>query len=255
MSYTNQVTKSVFEILADATQYGYSFNYIPVFLNKDATTQYPQIRVSPFIEKYNIEDQKYIEKTYRAYRHWEGGVFQIDIYSRNIIEAQKIYDKLIERIYDFFNLETLVYNWNPEFQQIDDFVFKNKAYALNSGLFKEIYSCVLEGQKLKRVYNYDLLKYDTYYADEDALYICSKKNLKTLELKVLLQGKLFENGDAYSDRGIHYYELSDQRNLSALEANDVERISFDMTIIYSHRREREPLPKVKNIRLPKPKVR
>ena len=255
MTYTNNIIKSLLEILGDKTGFGYSFNYIPIFLNKDKTTQYPEIRVSPFVDKYDIIDQKYIEKTYQAYRHWEGGVFQIDIYTRNVIEAHDIYDKLIERIYDFFNLETLVYNWNPEFRQIDDFIFKNKAYAINTGLFKDIYSCVLEGQKLKRVYDYDMLGYDTYYADEDALYICSRRDLKSLELKVLLQGRLFENGDSYSDRGIHYYELSDQRNLSALEDNEVERISFDMTIIYSHRREREPLPKVKNIRFPKPKIR
>lgn len=255
MTYTNQIVKSFLEIIGDKTSYGYNFKNIPIFLNKDKTTQYPEIRVSPFVDRLALTDQKYIEKTYQAYRHWEGGVFQVDIYTRNIIEAHDIYDKLIERIYDFFNLETLVYNWNPEFRQIDDFIFKNKAYALKTGLFKDIYSCVLEGQKLKRVYDYDMLGYDTYYADEDALYICSKKNLKSLELKVLLQGRLFENGDSYSDRGIHYYELSDQRNLSALEANEVERISFDMTIIYSHRREREPLPKVKNIRFPKPKIR
>ena len=255
MSNTNQITKSVFEILGDKTSIGYSFYTIPILMNKDATTQYPQIRVSPFIDKFDITDQKYIEKTYQAYRHWEGGSFQIDIYTKNIIDAQKIYDKLIERIYDFFNLETLVYNWNPEFIQIDDFVFKNKAYALNGHLFKEIYSCVLEGHKLKRVYDYNLLEYDTYYADEDALYICSKRNLKSFQLKVLIQGRLFENGDAYSDRGIHYYELTDQRNLSALEANEVERISFDMSIVFSHKREREPLPRVKNIRLPKPKIR
>ena len=217
--------------MGDKTSIGYEFNYVPIFLNKDKTTQYPEIRVSPFIDKYDITDQKYIEKTYQAYRHWEGGTFQVDIYTRNIIDAQKIYDKLIERIYDFFNLETLVYNWNGEFVRVDDFVFKNTAYALTGKMFKDVYSCVLEGKKLKRVYDFNDLKYDTFYVDEDALYICSKRNLRTLEYKVLLQGRLFENGDSFSDRGIHYYELSDQRNLSSLESNDVERISFDMTII------------------------
>ena len=255
MITTNLITKSVFEILGDKTSVGYSFQGVPLLLNKDPTTQYPEIRVSPFVAKNSITDQKYIEKTYQSYRHWESGTFQIDIYTRDIIEAQNIYDELIERIYDFFNLETLVYNWNFEFKQIDDFIFKNKAYALDKKLFKEVYSCVLEGQKLKRVYDYDLLEYDTYYIDKDALYICSKRNLKSLELKVLIQGRLFENGDAYSDRGIHYYELSDQRNLSALEGNEVERISFDMSIIFSYKREREPLPVVNNIRLPKPKIR
>ena len=252
---TNKVTKSIFEILGDKTETGYEFNYVPILLNKDFTTKYPEICVHPFIDKIHVMDQKYIEKSYQAYRHWEAGTFQIDIFTTNIIEAQNIYDKLIERIYDFFNLETLIYNWTPSFQEIDSYIYKNIDYALTGDLFKDVYSVILEKEKLKRVDTYEELKFDTYYIDENALYICSKKNLKTLEIKVLIQGRLFENGDSYSDRGIHYYELSNQRNLSALEENEVERISFDMYILYSHRREREEIPKVKRVRLPKPNVR
>lgn len=256
MTFTNKITSSVFEILGDKTEKGYSFDFVPVLLNKDKTTIYPEIRVSPFIDKFDVMDQKYIEKSWKAYRHWEGGVFQIDIYSTNIIKAHEIYDKLIERIYDFFNLETLVYNWTPHFKEIDNNIYKNIDYALTGELFKDVYSVVLEKKRLKRVYTYeDIKKIDTYYIDEDALYIHTKKNLKTLEMKVLLQGRLFENGDSYSDRGIHYYELSNQRNLSALEDNEVERISFDMYILYSHRREREELPKARSVRFPKPNVR
>ena len=256
MSYTNSITKSMFEIIGDKTDIGYAFNTIPVLLNKDATSVYPQIRVSPFIDKFSVMDQKYIEKSWQAYRHWEGGVFQIDIYTRNIIDGQNIYDRLIERIYDFFNLETVIYNWTPHFKEIDNNVYKNIDYALTGELFKDVYSVVLEKKRLKRVYKYkDIKEMDSFYIDEDALYIHTKKNLKTLELKVLLQGRLFENGDSFSDRGIHYYELSNQRNLSALEDNEVERISFDMHILYSHRREREALPKVRSVRFPKPNVR
>lgn len=255
MKYTNQIVKSFFEILGDKTELGYQFNYVPILLNKDETTQYPEIRVHPFIDKFDVMDQKYIEKSYQAYRHWEGGVFQIDIFTTNIIDGQNIYDALIERIYDFFNLETLIYNWTPSFKEIDTNIYKNIDYALTGDLFKDVYSVSLEKQKLKRVDLFDDLDFDTFYIDEDALYICTKKNLKTLEMKVLLQGRLFENGDSYSDRGIHYYELSNQRNLSALEDNEVERISFDMYILYSHRREREEIPKVKRVRLPKPNVR
>ncbi len=255
MTYTNKITRSIFEILGDKTQYGYEFNDTPILLNKDPTTQYPEIRVHPFIDKFDVMDQKYIEKSYQAYRHWEGGVFQIDIFTTNIIDGQNIYDKLIERIYDFFNLETLIYNWTPSFREIETNIYKNIDYALTGDLFKDVYSVILEKEKLKRVFLFDDLELDSFYIDEDALYICTKKNLRTLEMKVLLQGRLFENGDSYSDRGIHYYELSNQRNLSSLEENEVERISFDMYILYSHRREREEIPKVKRIRLPKPNVR
>ena len=94
-----------------------------------------------------------------------------------------------------------------------------------------------------------------FYVDEDALYIHTIKDLKTFKIKVLLQGRLFDNGDSYSDRGIHYYELSKQTNLSDLEHNDVDRISFDMFILYSHKRSRESISKVKNVVYPKTRVR
>lgn len=255
MSFTNQITSSVLEILGDKTSSGYSFNCVPILLNKDKTTKYPEIRVSPFVDKFDVMDQKYIERSYQAYRHWEGGVFQIDIYSSDIIKAHEIYDRLIERIYDFFNLETLIYNWNNEFEEIDNYIYKNTAYALTGELFKDVYSVILEDKKFKRVFSFNDLSFDTFYIDEDALYIYTKKNLKTLKMKVLLQGRLFENKDSFSDRGIHYYELSNQKNLSALEDNEVERISFDMYILYSHVRKREEIPKVKRVVLPEPKVR
>ena len=143
MTYTNNLTKSIFEILGDRNEFGYEFNSVPILLNKDITTHYPEIRVSPFIDKFDLMDQKYIEKSYQSYRHWEGAVFQIDIYTRDIIEGHNIYDSLIERIYDFFNLETLIYHWNNEFKEIDNYIYKNTAYAIN-GLFKDIYSVVIE---------------------------------------------------------------------------------------------------------------
>ena len=83
------------------------------------------------------------------------------------------------------------------------------------------------------------------------MYINTDKNLYDIEIKVLLQGRLFNNGDSYSDRGIHYYEIIDEKNLSALEDNEVERISFDLGILYSHKREREKLPEVNRIKYPK----
>ena len=251
----NSVIKSLLEIIGDKDSKGYNFQSVPILLNKDKTTSYPEIRLSPFIDKNTLETQKYIEKNYQTYRHWEEGIFQIDIFAKTIIEAQNIYDKLIQRIYDFFNLEILIYNWTPSFKEIDSNIYKNIDYALTGDLFKDVYSLSLESKKIKRVFFFEDLELDTYYIDENALYICTKKNLKTLEMKVLLQGRLFENKDSYSDRGLHFYQLSAQRNLSALEENEVERISFDILLLYSYKREREELPVVNSIRFPKPNTR
>ena len=250
MSFTNKITKSVLEMCGDISPKGYQLNDVPILLNKDKTTQYPEIRVSPFIHKKEVEYQRYMEKSYAQYRKYESGVFQIDIYSRNVIEAQKIYDKLTTRIYDFFNLETVIYNWNPNFKEIDTDIYKNIDYAVTGELFKDIYSVRICKEKLERVFCYDDLVLDSWYVDEDALYVCTKQDLHSLDIKVLMQGRLFDDGDAYSDRGLHFHKIQAQRNLSGLEANNVERISFDLFILFSHTREREAIPEIKKIRYP-----
>lgn len=255
---TNQVTKSVLELLGDISPNGYSLNVqdqeIPVLLNKDMCTEYPQIRVSPFVDKYELDYQKYIEKSYQKYRHWEGAIFQVDIYDTTIIRTQNIYDVIMDRLYDFFNLETLIYEWTPQFELIDDYIYRNSAYAISydsDTLFKDIYSITINDFKLKRVDCKEDLCMNSFFANKDYLYVYTDKNIHDIKIKVLLQGRLFHNGLSYSDNNIHYYEVMNQKNLSALEQNEVERISFDLGIIFSYKREREKLPKVNRVRYPK----
>ena len=69
-----------------------------------------------------------------------------------------------------------------------------------------------------------------------------------------MQGRLFENGYSFSDNGIHTYDIMNQRNLSYLEDNEVERISFDLAILFSKKINRETLPIVNNVRLNKANV-
>lgn len=250
MSYTNEITKSILEVCGDITPKGYFLNDVPILLNKDKTTEYPEIRVSPFIHKTEIDYQQYMEKSYTKYRQYETGVFQIDIFSRSVIEAHNICDELKHRIYDFFNLETVIYNWNPNFKEIDTNIYKNVDYALTGELFKDIYSVRICHEKLKRVFCYNDLELNSWYVDEDALYVCTKQDLHGLDIKVLMQGRLFENGDSYSDRGLHYQEIHGERNLSSLATNNVERISFDFVILYSHVRKREAIPEIKRVCYP-----
>lgn len=251
---TNSVTKSILELIATHENGKYNFHIkdkvVPVLLNKDKTTTYPEIRVTPFIEKHLLEHQKYIEDTYKEYRDWGSAVFQVDIFSKKIIEAHNIYDVLMDRLYDFFNLETVIYNYNNDFEEISPNVYKNIAYAIEpdskKALFKNIYGVEVKNKKLTRVNSLDEIIPNSYYVNEEALYI-NTDCIECIKIKALMQGRLFENGDSYSDRGIHYYEVSKQKNLSSLEDNEVERISFDMYFIYSHKREREQLPNIKRV--------
>lgn len=261
MISTNLVTRAVFELIGDKIKGGYVLKVnnenIPLFLNKDGTTKYPQIRIAPFIEKGDTKYQKYIEKNWQAYRHWQFGVFQIDIYSQSLSQVQDIYDVITERLYDFFNLETVIFSFNHQFEQINDNIYRSKEYSLmKDGLFKDIYGIRIEDTILNRIRtNREHLEMDSYFVDENYLYVKTNKNIKNIQIKVLTQGRLFKNGMSHSDKGIHAYFLSKQRNLSSLEDNEVERISFDLEILFSKRLNREELPKNKKIVYRKANVR
>ena len=257
---TNYVTRAVFEMLGDKIPGGYALEIddkkIPLFLNKDGTTEYPQIRVAPFIEKGDMRYQKYIEEKYQMYRHWQFGVFQIDIYTRELSLAQDIYDKLTRRLFDFFNLEMITFEDNGSFEQVDDYTYRNREYSLmDDGLFKDIYGVRIEDAILNRVESKKDLTMNSYFVDENFLYVKTNKDLKKIKIKVLMQGRLFPNGFCYSDNGIHGYHLSKQRNLSSLEDNEVERISFDLEILFSKKINREELPIANKVLLNKANVR
>lgn len=247
---TNSILKSLFEILGDKVPGGYALpvddQLVPIHMNKDFKAEYPEIRIAPFTRKKDVYYDKYLEPQYRDFKYWQSASSQIDIYDKTVISCQKIYDTLINRVYDFFNLETLIYDYSPF--EFDGELYTNKAYALlEDQLFKDIYGIKIDDTILKRSLTLEDISQNGFFVDQDFLYVKTDKNIEDIKIKVLLQGKLFRNGASVSDRGIHTYSLSKQRNLSHLESNQVERISFDMNILYSQRRSREKLPDVHKI--------
>lgn len=258
---TNRVTRAVFELLGDKVPGGYALSIsddksVPLFLNKDKVTEYPQIRVAPFIHKGDSKYQKHIDQSREHYRHWQYGVFQVDIYSKNLAETQVIYDKITKRLFDFFNLEVVTFDDNRLFEKVDDDVYRSREYSLmDDGLFKDIYGIRIKDTILKRVQFKEDLTTNSFFVSKDFLYVKTNQNLKDIKIKVLMQGRLFSNGLSFSDNGIHAYYLSKQRNLSSLASNNVERISFDLNILFSKKMDREELPKVKKIGFKKVKAR
>ena len=252
--FRNIVTKAVLELIGDPTQTGYCLFYqgqeIPILLNKDKTTQYPQIRVSPFISGQDMRYENLMSDMKNKYRSWEMGTFQIDIFCKDIILANDLYDVLKQRLYDFFHLETLLFDYNNDFTPIGDYTYHNITYALlDDDMFKDVYGITVDGKIMNRVQIKDSLTMDSYYVDDKSLYIKTNNDLKKINIKMLLQGRLFSNGFAYSDYGLHDYRLSDPRNLSGLEDNEVERISFDLDILYSNKIQREKLPKINQVKI------
>lgn len=247
---TNTIVKSLFELIGDKIPGGYALpvddKLIPIHLNKDFKAEYPEIRVAPFTRKKDVDYDKYIERQYRDYKYWQSGSNQIDIYATSLVECQNIYDVIIHRLYDFFNLETLVFDYSPF--EFDGEIYTNQAYALlDDGFFKDIYGIRINDTILKKALTLDTIPPNGFYVDNEYLYVKTDENIEDIKIKVLLQGRLFQNGEAYSDRGIHAYTLSKQRNLTHLENNQVERVSFDLNILYSQRSTREQLPNLHKI--------
>ena len=82
---------------------------------------------------------------------------------------------------------------------------------------------------------------DSFYVEEEALYVKTEKCLKTIEINVITQGRLLSNHETLMNRGLIYYDLSEMRNLSELEDNEVERFSFDMEVTYAVRTDRDDI--------------
>lgn len=247
----NNLIRTMCEIIGEhQEQGGYMFPFskkpIPILLNKDKTTIYPEIRLSPFIQNADAFTERYREKTLRDYREWKDIIFQIDIFSQSLAEVNDIYIELRNRIYDFFNLEVLVYSYNQHFVLIKNDVYKNVSYAIGD-LFTEIYHIEICNTPMTRVLSLEDLINDSFYVDSEALYIKTDKNLKTIKISVITQGKLLNDKTSPSNRGIAYHEIGDPRNLSSLEDNEVERISFDIYVLYAIERTRDKLPDVNKL--------
>ena len=60
---------------------------------------------------------------------------------------------------------------------------------------------------------------------------------------------MFDDKTSPSNRGIAFHEIGNPRNLSELESNEVERISFDFYILFAAKRTRDKLPDVDMLRI------
>ena len=77
----------------------------------------------------------------------------------------------------------------------------------------------------------------------------TSKKIKTIKISVITQGRLFDDKTSPSNRGIAYHQIEEPRNLSELEDNEVERISFDIYILFAAKRTRDKLPDVNKLRV------
>ena len=240
----NTTIRTLLEVLGDPQEEGgYSLpldgELISVHLNKDHTTHYPEIVLSPFITQKPLTVNRWTDHNFNQYISYRRGTCQVDILDKNLAKVNKVFQAIKERLCEFFLIEQVIYNYNEYFEKQDDY-YKNISYGLGD-LFKDIYYVNVESIPLTRVETLEDLTDDSFYVDEEALYVKTEKCLKTIEINVITQGRLLSNHETLMNRGLIYYDLSEMRNLSELEDNEVERFSFDMEVTYAVRTDRDDI--------------
>lgn len=221
---------------------------VPNFLFKDGPSQYPEIRISPFLS----DAQKSHPIRVTSYgrnikRKFYDAIFQVDIYSTNVAQLNNIYSAVKHRIEYFYDIDTVLYGYDKDFQLLDEekSIYYHKGYNANDYTIISVY---FGNVPLLRVFDKrDLKKRNTYYIDKTGLYINTIFNIKMIQINTVLNGLVFPDGETAHSKGIIKTRTMNKRSLSELEENNVERISFELGIFYMLDQERTPGPAATDI--------
>lgn len=212
---------------------------VPNFLFKDGPSEYPEIRISPFLsKKLKSHPIRVRGSNLDIKREFYDTVFQVDIYATNVVLANNIEHAINNRLDLFYDIDTIIYGYDKHFKIIDE---EKNIYYHNKYNDKDfrIIDVYIRNFYLKRVFDKDgLNQKNTYYIDETGLYINTMLNIKMIQINAVLNGLIFPDGETAHRKGIIKTRILSRRNLSDLENNDVERISMDIGIFYRLDRDR-----------------
>ena len=216
---------------------------VPNYLFKDGPSKYPEIRISPFLSD-TLKAHPIRIKTFGRHikRKFYDAIFQIDIYSTNVVQLNNIYSAVRRRIDYFYDIDTVLYGYDKNFQLLDEEkgIYYHKGYNVDNFQIVNIH---IRNIPLLRVFNKnELNKKNTYYIDKTGLYINTLYNIKMIQINCIINGLVFPDGETAHTKGIIKTRTMNKRTLSELEENNVERISFELGIFYMLDQERKPGP-------------
>lgn len=216
---------------------------VPNYLFKDGASEYPEIRISPFLsDRLKSHPIRVTSFGRNIKRKFYDAIFQIDIYSTNVVQVNNIYSAIKRRIDLFYDLDTVLYGYDKNFQLLDEekSIYYHKGYNTND---YKIISIYFGNIALLRVYDKKHLNQrNTYYVDETGLYVNTIFNIKMIQINTVINGLLFPDGQSANSKGIIKTRTMNKRTISELEENNVERISFELGIFYMLDQERNVGP-------------
>lgn len=214
---------------------------VPNYLFKDAPSEYPEIRISPFLRDEQTSHPIRI-KGYNNHikRKVFNAKFQIDIYATNIAQANQIYDAISRRIDLFYDIDIVHYGYDKNFIEIGPNLYFNKEITSKDFKFSGIRmgSYILDIAQNEE----ELKQNNTYLLNEKGLFVHTPFNIKWIRMGSIINGLLLPDGHTTYSKGIIKMNKSNKIMLSDLQNNDVERISFELDIFYSQDSERNSGP-------------
>lgn len=244
----NELIYRIRQIIGDEKEDGFytpvKFNdeivQVPNFLFKDGPAKYPEIRISPFLSNRSKSHPIRVTTNGRhVKRRFYDAVFQIDIFATNLVLVNNIESVVRRRIDLFYDLDTVIYGYDKDFKLIDEeqMIYHHKGYNINTYKIISVYFGNIPFERVRD--KKELLRKNTYYIDETGLYINTNFNIKMVQINTVLNGLIFPDGETANKKGIIKTHVRNRRNLSELENNNVERVSFELKIFYMLDQERD----------------
>lgn len=206
---------------------------VPVFAGVDHEAVFPQIIVRPFITSgtsatttvYCGEGADQIRSEVK-YKHAD---FQIDIFSKDLIQLMKIKKAVEDRIDDFNDVEIFVFQDPFGWQAYDPSTYVNDEYDSSRDIFKladplaPLTKCL--------TLNEALATNGSWFLDNSGLYVNPLIDLESVEIYEILNGKAFADGTLLYDRGINALRIFQSRKTKD-KVPKVERWTIEMTVTY-----------------------
>lgn len=231
------------QICGNKTDTGYYLDVdgvqVPNFVGTDHESELPEIIIRPFIYKDEMvnsdifcgEDDEMVKSNLK-FNHAR---FQIDVFSKNLVQLLKIKTKIEERVEDFTEVELIIFTDNIGWELYAPNTYVNDYYDSSSPIVRITDSSVIL-TKCTTLEEVDSTN-GSWYLDDTGLYINPLDDVNETQLYQLLNGLVLPDGNTSYDAGIHTFSLI-QSSKSIDEDPSVERWTMEYIISYRTLRRR-----------------
>jgi hypothetical protein len=206
---------------------------VPVFIGVDHEAVFPQVIIRPFIGS-SIAAQTTIycgegEDQVRSELKYKYADFQIDVFSKDLIELVKVKQAIESRIDDFNDVDVIVYSDPTGWQAYDPSTYVNDDYTSERDILKLVdpLATLTKATSVAEV----LATNGSWFLDDSGLYVNPLIDLDSIEIYEIIDGRGFSDGTLLYERGINGIRITESRKTKD-KVPKVDRWTIEVTITY-----------------------